>query len=155
MLHPSIASADAARVATTVASITIAADLCRFDLAEAAFADTVVLDYTALWGGAPATMTAAALVAAWAGLLPGFDATRHDLTDLAVTLDGDEATATASVDAIHVLGDARWRVAGTYRWRLVRRPDGWRVTHMTLADTREEGSRDLVAAATARIAATA
>lgn len=153
MLHPSITSADAARVATTVGAITAAVDLRRFDLVAGLFADSVVLDYTALWGGAPATLTPADIVKAWAGLVPGFDATRHDVTDIAVAIDGDSASATAEVDGIHILGDAAWRVLGTYRWRLTRTADGWRVTHMTLADTREQGSRDLVAAAIARVAA--
>lgn len=153
MLHPSISSADAARVATTVGAITAAVDLRRFDLVASLFADSVVLDYTALWGGDAAIMTPADIVAAWGALVPGFDATRHDVTDIAVLIDGDSANATAQVDGIHVLGSAVWRVAGTYRWRLVRTASGWRVTHMTLADTTEQGSRDLVAAAMARVAA--
>lgn len=151
MLHPSIRNADAARVAATVAGITAAVDLRRFDLIDTLFAGSVVLDYTALWGGEAAVMTPADIVAAWAGLVPGFDATRHDLADIAVSLDGDSASATAKVDALHFLDDATWRVSGTYRWSLIRTDDGWRVTHMTLADTHEDGSRDLVAAAMARL----
>jgi len=45
------------------------------DLAEAAFADSVVIDYTSLWGGEPATITPAELMASWRGIVPGFDAT--------------------------------------------------------------------------------
>ena len=142
--------ADSARVIATVSSIPLAVDLARYDLAEAAFAPSIVVDYTSLWGGEPQRMTPAELMAAWRGLVPGFDATRHELRDVRAEVDGDRATATASVDGRHWIGNRLWRPIGTYRWTLERRGGAWKVTKMTFAMTREIGDRRLVDLATER-----
>jgi len=87
---------------------------------------------------------------AWRGLVPGFDATRHELKDVEAQVDGDRATATAFVDARHWIGGALWRPIGAYRWMLSRIDGRWRVTAMTFAMTREVGDRGLVAIAAER-----
>ena len=141
---------DSARVIAIVSSIPLAVDLARYDLAEAAFAPSIVIDYTSLWGGEPQRMTPAELMAAWHGLVPGFDATRHELRDVRAEVDGDRATATASVDGRHWIGERLWRPIGTYSWSLERRDGAWKVTKMTFGMTREIGDRGLVALATER-----
>ena len=87
---------------------------------------------------------------AWRGLVPGFDATRHELRDVEARVDGETATATALVDGRHWIGDALWRPIGLYRWTLRRIEDGWRVTAMTFVMTQEIGDRGLVAVAAER-----
>jgi hypothetical protein len=141
---------DTARVISTVSSIPLAVDLARYDLAEAAFAPSIVIDYTSLWGGEPQRMTPADLMAAWRGLVPGFDATRHELRDVRAEVRGDRATATALVDGRHWIDGRLWRPIGTYRWTLERRGGAWKVTKMTFAMTREIGDRGLIALATER-----
>ena len=123
---------ESAKVIAVVSSIPLAVDLARYDLAEAAFAPEVVIDYTSLWGGEPQRMTPAALMDAWRGLVPGFDATRHELEDVEAPVDGDGATAT------RVRGrpplDRRRAVAADRRFIAGRssRLDGrWKVTAMT------------------------
>lgn len=139
-----------AQVRTLVASILLAVDRAAYDLAEAAFAPQVVIDYTSLWGGDPATMTPSALMDAWRGIVPGFDATWHELGPVSVTIDGDTATATADVDGRHWIGDRLWRPIGTYHWDLARIDDEWRVTRMEFDMTREIGDRALAAEAMQR-----
>ncbi|RBP14121.1 SnoaL-like protein [Roseiarcus fermentans] len=141
---------ESAKILAIVASIPLAVDLGRYDLAQAAFAPEIVIDYTSLWGGEPQRTTPAALMEAWRGLVPGFDATRHELFDLEARIDGDTATATAGVDGRHWIGDALWRPIGTYHWTLARRDGRWEVTAMTFALTREIGDRALVAIAAER-----
>lgn len=141
---------DSARVIATVSSIPLAVDLARYDLAEAAFAPSIVIDYTSLWGGEPQRMTPAELMAAWRALVPGFDATRHELRDVHAEVRGDRATATAFVDGRHWIDGKLWRPIGTYHWTLERRSGGWKVTTMTLNLTQENGDRGLVAIATER-----
>ena len=141
---------ESARVIALVSSIPLAVDLARYDLAEAAFAPEVVIDYTSLWGGEPQRTTPGALMNAWRGLVPGFDATRHELKDVEAQVDGDRATATAFVDGRHWIGGALWRPIGTYRWRLNRIDGRWMVTAMTFAMTHEVGDRGLVAIADER-----
>lgn len=145
-------TAETARVVTTVSSITLAADLLDFELARRALDATVRVDYSSLWGGEAVDLTPDALLTGWRGLLPGFDATRHRLSDVTAVVDGETATATAGVDATHWLDGATWRVIGTYAWALVKRDGRWLVTAMTLVLTGEEGDRGLVARAGERAA---
>ncbi len=147
---PPAGDPDSAKVIAVVASIPLAVDLGRYDLAEAAFAPEIVIDYSSLWGGEPQRTTPAALMDAWRGLVPGFDATRHELLDVEARIDGDAAEATARVDGRHWIGDALWRPIGLYRWALERLYGRWKVTAMTFTLTREIGDRGLVAVAADR-----
>jgi hypothetical protein len=139
-----------ARIIALVSSITLGVDLGRYDVAEAAFAPEILVDYTSLWGGEPQHTTPTALTEAWRALVPGFDATRHELHDVQAQIDGDKATATASVDARHWLDGALWRPIGTYRWTLEQIAGRWAVRSMTLIMVEEIGDRGLVALATER-----
>ena len=125
-------------------------DRAAYDLAEAAFADQIVIDYTSLWGGEPSTMTPTELMAGWQGIVPGFDATWHELGPVDVKIDGVTAAATAQVDARHWIGDKLWRPVGVYHWDLTRTDDGWRVTRMVFDMTKEIGDRALTEEAMAR-----
>jgi hypothetical protein len=150
---PSVTAAgdpDSARVISLVSSIPLAVDLARYDLAEGAFASTIVVDYTSLWGGEPQHMTPAALMTAWRGLVPGFDATRHELRDVQVDIAGDRATASALVDGRHWIDGKLWRPICTYRWTLERQSGAWKVTTMTFSMTQDIGDRGLVAIAPER-----
>lgn len=151
---PSVsADIEMARITSLVASIPLAVDLAAYDLAEAAFAPEIVIDYTSLWGGEPQEMTPAALMTAWRGIVPGFDATWHELGDITVDLSGDTATATAFVDGRHWIGDQLWRPVGNYHWDVARVDGDWRVTRMEFAMTDEIGDRGLAATAMERAAA--
>jgi hypothetical protein len=141
---------ETARVISVVSSIPLAVDLARYDLAEAAFAPSILIDYTSLWGGEPQRMTPATLMQAWRALVPGFDATRHELRDVRAFIAGDTATATAFVDGRHWLDGALWRPIGTYEWKLQKVNGRWQVTTMTFAMTQEIGDRGLVAIASER-----
>lgn len=139
-----------AQIRTLVASIPLAVDRAAYDLAEAAFAEEIVIDYTSLWGGEPATMTPAALMEAWRGIVPGFDATWHELGPVQVIVTGDTAAATAFVDGRHWIGDQLWRPVGTYHWDVALIEDEWRVTRMEFDMTQEIGDRALAAEAMER-----
>jgi hypothetical protein len=141
---------ETARVIQLVSSIPLAVDLANYDLAEAAFAPSIMIDYTSLWGGEPQTMTPAALMTGWRGIVPGFDATFHALSDVKATVTGDSAAATAAVDGRHWIGDRLWRPIGTYHWDLVRIDGRWKVTRMVFAMTQEIGDRALAAEAMER-----
>jgi hypothetical protein len=143
-----------ARVRQTVLSIPTNIDMRNFEAVEPLFADPVVIDYTSLWGGEPASQTPRELMTAWRGIVPGFDATWHEISDLKVQVSGDTATASSNVDGRHWLGEKVWRPIGRYDFKLAKQQGRWRVTHMTLTVTREEGDRALVQQAQARAAAT-
>ena len=139
-----------AQIRTLVASIPLAVDRAAYDLAEAAFAPEIVIDYTSLWGGEPTTMTPSALMNAWRGIVPGFDATWHELGPVTVTINGDTASAHAFVDGRHWIGERLWRPVGNYHWDVERIDGTWRVTRMEFEMTEEIGDRALVAEAMER-----
>jgi hypothetical protein len=143
-------TAEEARVISLVSSIPLAVDLAAYDLAERAFAPKIVIDYTSLWGGEPQQMTPAQLMAAWRGIVPGFDATRHEIADVTVEVSGETAKASAFVDGRHYLGDKIWRPVGTYAWQLEKIDGSWKVTKMTFTLTQEIGDRALASEAMER-----
>ena len=97
-------------------------------------------------------MTPAALMEGWRGIVPGFDATWHQLGPVDVTITGDTATASAAVDARHWIGEKVWRPVGIYHWDLSRMDGEWRVTRMVFDMTNEIGDRALAQEAMARAA---
>ena len=139
-----------AQIRTLVSSIPLSVDLAAYDLAEAAFAPEIVIDYTSLWGGEPTTMTPSALMDAWRGIVPGFDATWHELGPVTVTVEGNTAEASAFVDGRHWIGEELWRPVGMYHWDVVRIEGAWRVTRMKFDMTEEHGNRALAAKAMER-----
>jgi hypothetical protein len=71
-------------------------------------------------------------------------ASQHLLGNHAVTVDGDEARASCYFQAQHVRpgtpGGGTYVVAGTYRDRMVRTPEGWRIAERRLSVTWTEGN---------------
>ena len=145
------AVADQADITTTLTDIAAGADRHDWARVRAAFGDNVTVDYTSLWGGDPASQAADALVAGWAGFLPGFDSTHHMVTNHTVTsMSETEATAEADFTATHRLGDGLWVLGGRYSYALENTGDRWVVTALTMTALWETGDRALVAEAGAR-----
>lgn len=141
----------AARIASLVRSIPLAVDLGCFELAGAAFAPRVRIDYSSLWGGEAQDLAASDLLAAWQALVPGFDATLHELGPVQVELGAGQALASAEVEARHWLDGELWMLRGRYHWPLRLDAEGWRVTGMTFLLSEEQGDRGLCARAQARL----
>jgi len=141
---------DRAAIETRVEAVALLVDLQAFEPLEALFAKEVVLDYTSLFGGEVETLPATELMARWAGLLPGFDRTRHAIGKVTVEIDGDQANAGADVIGTHWLDGEVWQVSGRYAYRLTRIEGEWRITAMTLLATGEAGDRGLIEKAMAR-----
>lgn len=140
---------DRAAIATLVESVATLADTGNFESLERLFADEVRVDYTSAFGGKPQLHSPQGLMTAWAGLLPGFERTRHTISGVRVVLGPgpDEAKATARVSAEHFLGGRRWLVRGDYAYTLARAPEGWRVAALTFRLAGEEGTREVLAQA--------
>jgi ketosteroid isomerase-like protein len=135
--------ADKAAVATVIESVATFADRGEFDALERLYAPEVRVDYTSLAGGQPEVKSASALMTEWSEVLPGFDRTRHTISNIKVKLAGSTATATAKVVADHWVGVRHWQVSGRYEFSLVRDGRDWRITAHRLTVTGEKGSRDV------------
>lgn len=147
-----LSTADRLAVADAVAGIGLHADRRHWARAQDLLDEHVTTDYVSLFGGEVATAPRAALVAQWQGVLPGFDATQHLISNVLVEGAGDEAQATSHVRATHWIGSRSWTVGGIYTHRLVRTPLGWRVRFMGLQRLYEEGDRALIQEARAKLA---
>lgn len=142
---------ETAKIISVVSSIPLAVDLEAYDLAEQAFASEIIVDYTSLWGGESASMTSAELMTAWRGIVPGFDATWHELSQVKATVSGNKATASAFVDGRHWIGERLWRPVGIYHWDLEKIDGAWKVTRMVFTMTREIGDRAVAMDAMERV----
>ena len=147
-----LSTLDDTRVRQTVTAMILAVDLRDFAAAERLFAPRVNVDYTSLWGGSASETARAELIGAWRGLLPGFDATWHELGEIDVRRAGARAHAGCAVAARHWIGGEVWLPRGRYEFELVDE-GAWRITAMRLVLTEEIGDRGLVARAQARAAA--
>lgn len=134
---------DRAAITEIVENIARGADLHQWNVVRASFAREVLLDY-----GTPETVTPSAVIGRWQPLLEAFDATQHQLSAIAVSVEGDRARASASFQATHWLygapGGDVWTLSGHYEYDLVRLADGWRVTRMRMQPRSNTGNEALL-----------
>ncbi len=151
------ASADEISLRKTIRDFGAFADNHLFKQLEALFAPEVRLDYSAL--GAPAApIRREDLMRNWAGLLPGFDLTLHDINIERIEITPDAALCSARVCAEHFVDGLYWQVSGHYRFEMHRTSSRWNtarweISALTLSVEGELGSREVFAAATARVQA--
>lgn len=143
---------DQAHARATVAAMTALVDIQDWQALERCFADRLTLDYTSLWGGEAQDVSRDELLGQWQGLLPGFDATWHELGPVAISVQGDRANAEAPVSGTHLLGGKAWIVEGRYSCGLVRESGEWRIASLAYANENETGDRALAEEAKTRVA---
>ncbi|QIA63070.1 nuclear transport factor 2 family protein [Vibrio astriarenae] len=139
---------DEAKVRSNVQGFSALADQGAFEYLGRLFASEVTVDYTSLWGGEPATVSNVELMQQWAGFLPGFDTTFHELEAPMVTVQGSTATANVNFTARHWLGESGfWSVSGSYDFTLSKVGEDWVIEALKLNLEDETGSRDVLAEA--------
>ena len=154
--NPTLAHANAkdeAAIKTIVESVGSLADTGNFEALEKLYAPEIEVDYTSLAGGEVELKSPQALMTQWAGVLPGFDRTRHALSNIQVSSNGETATATANVVADHWVGDLFWQVKGDYVYQLVKDEDRWLITAHQFNLRAEQGTRDVFGPAAENAAA--
>jgi len=139
---------DKSAIATIVRAVGLLADSRNFESLEQLYADEVEVDYTSLAGGEVELKSPQALMSQWASVLPGFDFTQHDISNIQIEIDGDRAVATAKVIATHGINSAIWIVEGDYRYKLQKTDNAWQINSHKLTLQNEKGSRDLLGFAT-------
>lgn len=139
---------DEAKIRSNINSFSALADQGAYQHLGRLFAKVLVVDYTSLWGGEPSTTTNVELMKQWAGFLPGFDTTFHELSNLDVVMESDNAIATVDFTASHWLGEEGfWSVSGSYQFKLNRSGDNWVINSVKLNFEDEAGSRDVLSEA--------
>ncbi len=140
-----------AQIETAIESITTLVDIGRFDILKRFYDDEVVADYSSLWGTEPRKLTKDNVGSAWAGFLPGFNTTRHDITNIKVKFLGSKANAISDITASHWLNGEAWIIRGHYFFELVKNTDKWVVKKWKFILVSESGSRILVDEAEKRV----
>lgn len=139
-----ITSPDEAAINTIVESVASLADRGNFESLEKLYAEEVEVDYTSAFGGEVELKSPQALMNQWASSLPGFDRTRHRISNVETKVKGDQAMAKADVTANHYLNDDFWQIAGSYEYGLVKEDGQWVIDKMTFTAESETGSRDVI-----------
>ena len=140
-------SADIAKIKTTLEAMAVLADQNRYAALEELFADQVTVDYTSLFGGTAAPIAVKKLMTQWATFLPGFEVTRHNLSDIKVSAGKTSAVASANVRAEHYVEGLFWEITGTYDYKLIKDNGIWKIAGLTLNFKKETGTRDVLALA--------
>ena len=145
-LHTTAAQAnvkDEAIVTSIVEGVGTLADLGDFEALQDLYAHEVLLDYSSLNGQEATLISSQALMTQWASVLPGFDATKHNVSNIDVQFDRDLANVTANVVADHYVNDLFWQVSGKYRYQLAKQNDQWEIVKHTFILKDEKGTRDV------------
>ncbi|MGA5543607.1 nuclear transport factor 2 family protein [Mycobacterium sp. NPDC051198] len=122
-----------------------AVDSRDWELFRTCFADEVEADYSSVFGTPPARLGADEFVAMIAPVMSTLTATQHMITNLAVTVEGENhATVVAYVRAIHhnaaADGGTEQTVYGYYTNTFVRTVDGWRISKLKLTSRIQTGN---------------
>ena len=148
-------AADEAAAAEAITALFAATDDRDWDAVRDVFADSVVVDYSAL-DGIDGKKTPGEIVAAWQAVMPGFERTIHNPHNMTVwavqqTTEAEpKSRATATFDALatHFLptdaGQPReWTVFAGYDAELVEEGGRWKVNRLRLNLYDQQGDRNL------------
>jgi hypothetical protein len=134
-----------------VTTIFSGADEHNWTKVENVMTEKVLLDYTSFVGGEPTILTAKQITNGWAGFLPGFDRTHHQLSDFTVAIESETATITYSGKADHFIGSEVWTVEGTYESELKKLNGTWLVSKLKFNFEKQTGNVELQARAAQRM----
>jgi hypothetical protein len=134
------------------------ADAHAWDRLGEVYSNPTRLDYSALLGDEPVSLSPGALGQRWQAEIGGTDASLHQLTNFVIVPDGaGGAACDVSLNALHwyekATDGALYQVCGLYAFGLRRTVDGWRIASQKITPYFHIGNRDLLhesAAAAAR-----
>ncbi len=131
----------------TVVTLFVATDQGDWDTVKESFSSSVLLDYSSMTGNPAAELMPEQIVAAWKGILPGFDSTHHQLGNFITGVNGDKAEVFCYGIATHYLADENgnvWTVVGSYDLELVQDSDkNWKVSAMKFNFKYQDGNTSL------------
>jgi 3-phenylpropionate/cinnamic acid dioxygenase small subunit len=119
-------------------------DTRDWPLYRSCFTDEIETDFTSPMGGEPRRLKADRWVETMRRTISGLAATQHMITNHVITIEGDEATCVAYVQARHHLpnesGASDQTMFGYYTNRFVRTADGWKIRACKLTVTWNTGN---------------
>ena len=119
---------DRAEITDLLTRYARAVDRKDWDLFRSVFTPDARIDYTQV-GGTAGSLDE--VVDFLSKVMPMFEAMQHLISNIDISIDGDEAKVTAMVYNPLKLPDSEvWATGGWYHHELVRTPDGWRSRSM-------------------------
>jgi hypothetical protein len=119
-------------------------DMRDWALYRSCFTDEIETDFTSVMGGEPRRMKADQWIEMVRRTIGGFVATQHMITNHVITIEGDDATCVAYVQARHHLpnetGASDQVMFGYYTNRFVRTAAGWMIRACKLTVTWNNGN---------------
>ena len=110
-------------------------DLKDRDLYRSCFVDEINVDFSSTGLGEAMTLPADTWVDQALMMVGMYQSTQHIITNHTITINGDEATSIAYVQAQHYNPDSIMTIGGYYTNKLVRTPEGWRISDLKLTST--------------------
>lgn len=146
---------DKLQVIEAVNKLFVAVDEPSWPLVSSVLDDSVLLDYTSMAGGEPATLTSKQIIDSWKCVLPGFDKTHHQLGNYLVSIDAENIIVFCYGTATHFLKNETnnnvWTVVGTYDLELQAKDSGLKITKLKFNLKYMDGNSDLVRVAGERL----
>lgn len=134
------------QVNRTITQLFIATDERNWEDVKAIFATNVLLDYSSMNGNPAASLTPTEITTAWKGILPGFEATHHQIGNLITQVSGNKAKVYCYGTATHFLKDVSgniWTVVGSYNFELKKVKAHWKITAMKFNFKYQDGNTSL------------
>lgn len=145
---------DRADISQVLHSYATAIDTRDWDLLATCFTEDLEADFRD-FGGREVVKGRDVWLEIIKGTIQGLDATQHLTANHVHQIDGDTATLTAYLQALHRLDTARsdpeYTVGRYYTCEMVRTNDGWRMRRNTLKVTWHRGNRDILRQAQRRL----
>jgi hypothetical protein len=117
--------------------------------------DTVLWDYTSIFGGDPTNWTAIQIIDSWKSILPGYNKTHHQLGNFIVESDSINADVFIYVTATHYLENETQNniltVVGSYEVDLKNINNSWRIIGLKFNLKYIDGNTDLPKMAQERV----
>lgn len=135
----------------TIQNLFSGADERNWKKVRSAFADQVWLDYSSMTQAPASLVNADDIIQSWAGFLPGFDSTHHQLAKYEINCSGNMASATYTGNANHIIGDKNWTVIGDYETQLELVDNRWVITSQKFNFSEQIGDVSLPEKAVANI----
>ena len=139
-----VLTSDEAAIYTIVESVANLADRGNFESLAKLYAPEIEVDYTSAFGGEVELKSPQGLMSSWASSLPGFNRTRHQISNIETVVKGNHAIAKADVVANHYLDEMFWQISGSYEYGLVKEDGQWVIDRMIFLAKSEQGSRDII-----------
>ncbi|MDB5968007.1 MAG: nuclear transport factor 2 family protein [Hydrocarboniphaga sp.] len=110
------------------------------------YAEAITIDYSSTLADPPKEISRDLLMPYWKSLIDAFDITQHIVSNLVVTLDGDNASCRSYVISNHRIGGDVWSCGGIYDHGLRRASGtdgGWLITAQRFSSLFETGDRSV------------